>query len=374
MQALRPSLGGNAGNPQNPGNAQQRVVPFVVGSTEGVQLGTTPLGFNQTGAQQIFQNLEVPPTGFHRGLWAIVTATTTGNIAATTFAPDGPFAAVANVRFMDISSNPLFGDMAGYEWYLTNLLGGYWPVQDPTQSRLYSAVVGTGGNGGSFKFALWIPAEIVGREAFGSLENMAANSTFRFNLTAEASAAVYSVAPTTLPAITIQFVPEMWNKPSASYMGDPVLPTPPRNDTTQYWSRNQYTWSGTGTQQVKLQRVGFSLRNLVLLFRTTANVRLTDVQMPPTLEFAIDNKTVRLATMDWWINNTSQRAQLSPTGLPSGVVGLSFCHDENMRQGNEIKTLYLPTAEASLLQFKFTPTVAGSLTVLTNDLAITQGA
>lgn len=372
--ALRNSVGGNAGNPQQAQNGAQQVVPFVVGSTEGAQLGASPVSYTQSAAQQFFQNLELPPTGFHRGLWAIVSCVTAGNGAAVAFAADGPFAAIANIRFMDISSNPLFGDLSGYQWMLTNLLGGYWFDQDPTRSRIYSAVTGAGATGGSFKFALWIPAEIIPREAFGSLENMAANSTFRFSLTADVTAAIYTTPPTTPGTVTITFVPEMWNKPSPTYMGNPVLPVPPKNDSTQYWTRNVYTWTGTGSQQVKLQRVGFSIRNLILEFRTAALVRLTDAAMPPTIEFAIDNKTVKLAPIDWWIQNTSLHSGLSPTGLPSGVVALSFCHDENLKQGNEIKTLYLPTAEASLLQLKFTPTVAGQLTVLTNDMAIVPGA
>lgn len=370
--ALRPSNQGNNGNPQ--GNDQPQLVPFVVGSTEGAQLGAAPLAFNLTAAQQQFQNLELPPTGFYRGMWVFVTATTAANVAAVAFAADAPWNIFSNVRFNDISSNALFGDMSGHDWYLTNLLGGYWPVQDPAQARIFSQVSGAGATGGSFKIGLWIPAEIVPREAFGALENMAANSTYRYNLSVEASTAIYTTPPTTQPVMSVQFVPESWNKPSATYMGSPVMPTPPKNDTTQYWTRATYNLASTAPQQIKLTRVGFSLRNLILVFRTAANVRLTDAQMPSTLEFAIDNKTVKLATMDWWINQTSQRAQLGATGLPSGVVGYSFCHDENMRQGNEIKTLYLPTAEASLLQFKFTPTQTGSLTVITNDLAITRGA
>lgn len=372
MNALRPSNGSETGagrlQPAAP------MVPFIVGSVEGVAQGAGTLNYTLSTSQQITNNIEIPPAGWLRGVWVNVQATSAGNSANVAFRPDGVFTALANLRLSDISSAPLFGELTGFQAYLANLLGGYWPTADPTQYRMYSAVTGSGGSGGSFAFQMWIPAEAI-LDGMGSLENMAANSTFRVNLTVAALTEIYATAPTVAPTVQITFTPEHWNKPASSYMGAAVAPTPPLPGTTQYWTRNTISYAAAGAVQAKFQRVGMSLRTVIFEFRDASGVRLTDATMPSLLEYAIDNKVVKSAPVAWWINNTAQRAQLAgTTQLPSGVVALSFSHAMQGRSSlGDSKSLWLPTGEGSLHQLRFSAPAAGSLNILTNDLAVQRG-
>jgi hypothetical protein len=59
----------------------------------------------------------------------------------------------------------------GYRLMLINKYGGYHFNGDPRASSMYSITTSTVATAGSFSFVLYVPLELVSRDALGSVVN-----------------------------------------------------------------------------------------------------------------------------------------------------------------------------------------------------------
>lgn len=321
--------------------------------------------------------LNIPPAGFLRGLYLIVQATTSGNAATTAFKEDGPFSVFDTITLEDVNSAPIVGPLNGHDLYLIDKFGGYDHSSDPKQSPSYSATTGAGATGGSFSFVLWLPVELVDRDALGPLPNKSGTSMFKLRLRLAPSSNVYSTAPTTLPSVRVRVVQVSWWDPDATDLrGRPIAQQPPAMGTTQYWSKVPYV-APAGNFRTGMERVGYAIRNMILVLRDSAGSRSQgESDFPDPLSVQVDanvlNNKVNLAWLhelarDYGYTGTAEAAN----GPTNGVRVLSFCKDFGLKPGAESRRGYLETSSATRLELY--GSIGGSgqhtLTVLTNDVA-----
>jgi hypothetical protein len=255
-----------------------------------------------------------------------------------------------------------------------NKYGGYSFTQNPTLSPSYATTT----TAGNFAFLLRIPLEISRRDALGALPNMNSASPFKLRITQAANTEVYSTNPTGAPTIRWRAWLEAWSPPAAQGpAGEPQAVQPPAIGTTQFWSQTTIT-TNSGSQTLRLPRVGSLIRNLILVWRDNTNAR-SDSSLPDPLTFSWDGRVVFNASQAVLQNYATERNGYTPNttnsglgSLDTGTYVLSFAHDFDGHTGDEMRDLWLPTTQSSRLEVAGSFGTSGSLTVITNDV-VPQG-
>jgi hypothetical protein len=323
--------------------------------------------------------LNVPPAGFLRGIYVMANGTTAANAAAVTFAADGPFNVFDSITLEDVNSAPIIGPITGFDLYVINKYGGYRFQDDPKMSPVYTAVTGSGATGGSFSFVLRLPVELVNRDSLGSLPNKSGTAMFKVRTRLSANATVYGVAPTSAPSVRVRLIQvDWWDPDTTDLKGRPLAQNPPAVQTTQYWSKAAFPINAGAVRQ-QLERVGYLVRNIVFIQTDAAGSRTagdTNFLDPFTLQVEANNLLTR--PKDLWRHMMAQdygygAAVDTPGGRDSGVYVLPFNHDFGLKPGAETRRGYLPTSSAARLEVQGTSGGAGTLVVLTNDVAPGNG-
>jgi hypothetical protein len=361
--------------------APQAMRPFVAGTRridEPIYDSTATLAAGSVD----LPSLEVDPNGFLSGLWVLVEATTVGNAATVAFAADAPFNALDLVNFQDTNSQPLVGPMNGYDLYLVDKYGGYAFQGDAKLSPVFLQTAGVGaGAGGSFAFILYIPAELVRRDALGALPNKSASSTFSLNLRLAPSASVYTTPPTALPPVRVRVLLEGWQDPNvADIRGNPVTPNPPGVQTTQYWHKQNYTLS-SGAMNQRLQGVDSLVRNFIIIARDENNARAQgDTEFPDPFTLLYETSQIVNRGRSFWRHFIASHYGYSAAaeaagGRDNGVYPLSYCQDFGLKPGAETRLGYLPVSSATNLVMSGTigGTGANNYSLLVNKVVPAGG-
>lgn len=339
--------------------------------------------------------VNVPAYGYASHIVMLVEAT--GSTTNGDFAGDAPWNVIQSVQLTDVNGAPIVGAFGGYDLYLVNKYGSYVWASDP---RTNGAALNTepilgGGADGDFSFLLRIPIQITSRDALGSLPNQNAASTYKVGYTINADSAVFSSPPGTDPSVRVRMWLEAWTQPGATDVrGQPQATVPPAMGTTQFWSESVPVVA-SGQQTIQLPRVGNMIRTLIFTLRA-AGVR-DGADLPDPIQILWDGRIVLNESLVMRQNYMCERyGLLGPTSLAAGTVGATFgagtsktdgpdllddgvlvydfIHDLDGRAGNELRDLYLPTTQATRLEFSG---VLGSnntpdaLSILTNDVAPT---
>lgn len=355
--------------------------PFVAGTRRIDQADYDQTVTMTTGAQDL-RTWEISPNGFLAGAFILVQVTTAANAAAVAFQADAPFNVLSNITLQDTNSQPLVGPMSGYDLYIVNKYGGYAFVNDAKQSPIYAATTGAGATGGSTTFCLFLPVEIVRRDALGSLPNKNASATLSVLFSVNASGNVYSTAPTTLGSVRVRCTPVGWQDPNASDIrGNPVAQNPPGVNTTQYWSRQTYTLS-SGAIDTRLQSIDSLLRNLLFVARDETGSRLQgDSEFPDPFTLQYENSMIIQSRIrDVWRHLIARDYGYTATvetagGRDYGVYPVPFMHDFGLLVGAEQRLTYLPMSSASNLTMRGTIGGSGAnqYTVLVNKVVPANG-
>jgi hypothetical protein len=308
-----------------------------------------------------------------------VTAT---NAATVVFAGDGPWIALQSIVFADANQKPILGPVSGYQLMVINKFGGYFNNGDPRANAVYSATAGSGATGGSFTFVLYVPLEIVQRDALGALQNKSASSAFQLLLTANTTAATFTTAPTNAGTMTVTILEDGWLQPKASdSVGNPLAQAPPQLGTTQYWTYGSYN-ALNGSQQVQLtQGLGYPVRNFVAINYDVTNVtRATgDTDFPTATTFIFRGTTFFNVTKTLWKHQMSALYGFNSStadaswGLENGVYVLPFCQDFDLSPGSELRNGYLPTQQGDQYQLVATFNGNSNLQWLANYVAPIAG-
>lgn len=373
MTMLGTKVSNSQGN--TPMVQERRFTRAAVEHTEPGDLDVTISSSDFDAGGQVLA-FDVPAYGFARWITLLVQAS--GGAAGLNNAvarADAPWNLIQSITFKDVNGGHIFGPVSGYDMFLANKWGGYGFQDNPTALPTYSQVA----TSGNFSFSLNIPLEAIARDALGALPNRNSASTYRVELVLASDAVVYSTSPDTLPSIRIRAELNAWSKPSPTDpLGNPQRTAPPFDRTTQFWSKAQFAVSGAGTITHKLPKVGNFIRTLIFVFRDATGVREGDTFSDSVL-ISLDGQTLfseptllRRAKMANQYGYTI--AGMDNGDFDEGVLVYPFSHDFDGKPGNELRDLWLPTTQATRLEIQLTHGEAGTLEVLTNDIAIASSA
>lgn len=348
------------------------LVPFTRASSERVESSGIDVSRQLSASAQDFQ-FDVPAVGYLRSLVVLVEATggTATGAAAT---EDGPWNVLQDIAVTEPNGAPIFSCNSGFELYLINKWGGYRPNSDPKANPAWSTVAAGTGN---FSFLLRIPLEINAREALGSLPNQNAAATFKLRFRLAATATVLSGTITAAPTVRVRTWTEAWEQPAVSSAGAPNQIHPPAVNTTQFWSAQTYNVS-QGEQQIRQNRVGQYIRNLIFILRDSTTPTRSDgeANWPDPFRLYLDARPVLELNKTVWKQYLYERfgrgaAGDSPGQKDNGVYVLSYTHDQDGSAGYELNDLWQPTLGTTRFEFSGNfLNSAGTLTVLTNDVAV----
>jgi hypothetical protein len=304
---------------------------------------------------------ELPASGFLRRVSLLVTATG-GAGGGAVVAADGPWSVIDQIELTDPSGRPIFGPVSGYELFLANFTGGYTNQLDPATWAPFSAPDANG----NFSFMLNIPVEASPRDGYASLANQDSSAAYRVRISMANTAAVFSTPPGTLPSVRFQGWVDLWTQPTAMNLaGQPQQQQPPGAGTVQFWTR-EVNAIVAGRNTTRIKRVGNLFRNMVLITRDAGGVRVASNTLPDPIRVVWDNLT--LTDEGRQIRLQKQESFLDGFTVPAGVYVYSFCDDLDGQSGHELRNALLPTTVATRLEIDGTWAVAGSLTVLINDI------
>lgn len=382
-----PTRGGNRQGTSRNGKAPARARPFVLASLEHAESTGYDVSTAMSAAVTTLPDIQIPAYGYLRSILIVVT-TTLGAGTSVTATADNPFNALQNIILQEPNGSQICNFPSGYDLFLANKFGGYWWANDPRTSDNFSVALGSAAN---FSFVLRVPVEVCCRDALGALPNQNSGALFRVKLNLSATATVFGGTVSTPPTVRIRAFAEEWDQPEDSTDGVGNQTVPPALNTTQYWTRQDFPVNA-GAINVRLTRMGNYLRNLVFVLRDGSGVRSTmDANFADPATLYYDTRPADNVTRQMWlerlmnrygyggkIGNTNSAAGTltiadSGMGRESSVWPLDFCHEFDGGVGRENRDLWLPTLSSTRLEIGGGPWGAsGTLSVLTNDVTITQ--
>jgi hypothetical protein len=329
---------------------------------------------------------DIPAYGYVRSLLIVVTAS--GGAGAPNFDENYPFSVLRDISFTEPNGAPIAQFNSGYEMYLANKYGGYRNVAgaDPKSSPAYVS----GAAVGDFTFVLRVPIELSLRDGLGSLPNQNAAATFKLRATLNSGAASAglwgSTVPTTQPNVRVQVYLEAWDQPAAGEGGSASQLSPPALNTTQFWSTQVFNVNA-GMNTLRLPRVGNYIRNLIFVQKRAAGTRANgEADFPDPAQIFLDTRPLDTVPKGVWNHTMYERsgfggraaagvltaalAKDTAGGLDNGVFVYDFTHEFDGTLGHENRDLWLPTMGSTRLELQGSFAQAGTLTVLTNDVAI----
>jgi len=320
-----------------------------------------------------FPNYTLSPNGWLRGLWFMFQHTTSGNAATVAFKADGVFAAVKKVTFKDVGNREVFGPMGGYDWLTVMKFGGYHNIGDPRSDPMYSATTGAGATGGSFAFTMYLPIEVVNRDALGDIENKSASSAYKVEVVLAQSSDVYSTAPTTLGTVRLRIVEDGYNEPEAvDMMGRALAQAPPAVGSTQYWATESDAVNAGSAKYLIQNGLGYSIRNIIFKLVGADGLRATgDADWPDPLTFSFGKVQLFQRYKSIWVTKMARDFGLNVTGTDvsmgreAGVFPVWFTKDFGLAPGNELRNAYLNTKPGNVLQWAGSIGGSGSHTLYT---------
>lgn len=345
------------------------MLPFNAAAREHTEIAFDVTATPTTTAQEVLQgaNQSLPAEGYLRSVYVQVTASG-GTVGSAALAADAPWNIIQSVTLSDVNGAPIFGPVSGYELYLINKWGGYMFRGEPTAWPSYAASAITIG------FALRIPIEVNRQTGFGSLGNQNAAAAYKLRITLNTIANIWSTPPTAAPALRFRGYIETWTQPlPQDAAGRPQATQPPAHGTTQYWSAAQYTVNG-GQQIITLTRVGNLIRSLILVYRNTSGVRIALGSMPDPIQVDWDARMFFSEPLDYrfdsMVRAVPANGAVTGTGqIDAGVLAYNWDRSIVGHQGGGSTAMYLPTVQSTRLQVNANFGTAGTLTVLTNDIA-----
>jgi hypothetical protein len=273
-------------------------IPFTRASRKKSRLAfqTGPTTLNTT--VQALPPQQLPAAGYLRQVRLTVTGTSAGNSATVVFQNDAPFNILQQISLLSANGDSLISTIDGFALYAENKYGAFGTgFADPCADPGYLLTAGSGSTGGSFAFEIVIPVEIDPRDAFGALQNMAANQSYLLNLSLNSLANVYSTAPTVAPTVSITATMEYWSAPAAANANGEVQATAPLGNGSVSLIQTQTPSINPSTQQnIQLLNVGNTIRHIILILRDSSGVR-TEAAWPAVFNMYVNN--------DPWMRKTS---------------------------------------------------------------------
>jgi len=370
--AAKATQGGTGQSTASPAVAQAvGQVPF----TRASYLHTEPAQYDNTiplsASAQVAPLLTVPAYGFLRGIWLKLTLAGSGGTPA--LSGDNPFSCITDITVQEPNGSPIYQVLGngGYNTMLVNKYGGYAGAgnNDPKQLQGYAAAAAAS------TFWLWVPLELNVRDALAALPNQNSGAQFQVRIGVNNLAGSFGGTPPTSGTLRIQAFADEWDQPASTTLGVANETAPPALNTTQFWSQQSYVYN-TGQQTIRLTRTGNYIRSLILIFRNGSGVRDASA-IPSQVTWQLDTNPFDIVDSGLWAVRQSQRGRLFGTldtagAQDTGVYVYDFDHDWNGLYGFETRNQWLPTLSTTRLEISGVFGAAGTLTVLTNDVIISD--
>ena len=337
------------------GTAPANVNPFTKASKRKTE---TFLDVSSTldASAKTLNQIDVPATGWLRHLW--LTVEVGAGTGASGLTADAPSSVIESITFRDVNGMPLHV-LSGYDLLLANLFGAYTQNADPRKLPGYVATAA------GIKFMIRVPIEIIGRGALGCLANSNSGMTYKLSITLAPKAAVY-VGASNSPTVRIRGVVESWSSPAATDVrGTPNATRPPAVGVTQNWSEHVKGIT-VGQNTIRLPRVGNAIRNLVLVSRDVAGVRVDN--FPDELAIFFDGNQWHKAPVDYFRARAHELYGYAAADIPAGVLVIPFTDDFDGTPGEEVGDFWVQTSGATRFEIQGVFPAAGALMVLTNDV------
>jgi hypothetical protein len=367
----------SAGAGSTAGAPAPRPYPYPVGMYDNEAQDGGQFSLLQTTAAQQFPIYNVTPTGWIRGIWfdftMVVTANSGNNVS---YAKDNPWSGINKVTLRDLGQQAIIGPIGGYDWMCLDKFGAYSNIADPRAELTFTAIAGPGATAGSFTYSLYLPFEIVQRDALGVAENKS-KPGWTVEIWLDSQANTYNQVPSVMGTMQMVAFPVSYSTPvSATPAGRAFAPTPPEPGTLQYWRTENGAMPAASANYDLVNGIGFPIRNLIYKYLDTASGTRFGGDAawgsPATLQYG---QIIMFAkTKARWISEMGR-----PFGLinaPDTALGREFgvyvwwrTQDFDMQPGAELRQRYLDTATNTLVRLTNTYTAAGSLNVLANWIA-----
>lgn len=303
--------------------------------------------------------------------------TTAGNAAVVAYQEDAPWSAFAAVVLSDVSGE-LF-NLNGYDLYLLNKYGGFYTHatldSTSTDTGIYQAVTGNGATGGSVRFWIRIPVAINNRNFLGLVGNQDRAMRYYLRDDLAPSASIYSTAPTNAGTVQINRFYESVTVPAATNANKvPQQQFPPKFGVQHFGTKSIAPSAPVGGSTVDhyLQRIGNTIRCIILVFRSNSSRATAEANMPTRITWLIGDQTLFNETTRYRREIMRQRYGFD---ADNGVLVYDFMEDMLSQAGSEFGLDYLWTNGLVNLIAQITypagfGAVANSLTVITDDLIV----
>jgi hypothetical protein len=333
-------------------------------------------------------NYTLEPTGWLRGLEFQIDVAVTGNVTnVVAFAADGPPNVINKITFKDTGNREVFGPLGGYDWMTIDKYGAYYNIGDPRSDLSFTQTVGNVATGGSTSLILYLPLELVARDALGTVENKSDNTAWKAEIWIEGTTVVYPVvAPSTVPQVRIRITEDSYTEPAAqSGGGRPFADTPPKVGTLQYWVQESSP-QGSGTMSYNLDNgIGYPIRNLIYKLTRAGGTRAQgDADWPDPVTLTYGKVQLFQRYKNLWISKIGRsfgdQTPASTTaagvttfnvdtagGRENGVYPVWFTDDFSIQPGAELRNGYLVTKTGTVLKWK--GTLVGGNTDIVNVLS-----
>lgn len=311
----------------------------------------------------------------------------TGVIGTGTLAPDAPQNILQQVSLTDPNGAEIYGGpvWSGWDTYLAEKYGGYFLVNDPTLSPLYTTSVIVP----RFPWRVWL--EMNSNSGLGSLPNMDAQSPYKLKCVQNIVANIFGVAPTTAPTMQFDYYIESWTVPEPvnRITGQPQAIAPlglgavgglQNGATVQHWTKASPSVTANSAYTLAATRKGNIFRNVVLCVRNSSGVRQTLANgFPPFLTYAWDGAPLYSGIDPNYLVERFYRQAGGQTGATNqaqdtGVIAFPYSNPSGVdTQGVAPDSFgwnrFVGTVQSSRIEWSGTwGANAASVDILTNDV------
>jgi len=357
--------------PATPAAQTVPVIPFTRAARKKsallTQYANTTLGAGVINLSPV----QVIAAGYLKRIKLTVTGTTSGNSAAVAFNGDAPFNVITQFFLNQPNGSSLIQTIEGFDLYALNKYGAFnTGTFDPLSDPSYFATAGSGGTGGSFNFTLYVPIEVDARDGLGALANMAANQAYLLQFSLNTTTALYSVAPTSAPVVSVVATMEFYSAPAASTQATTTTPAvaqqqaPTPIGSLSLIQTQIPTINASSTGKFQIVNLGNVVRFFIFILRNSSQVR-TETDWPAAVNIKYLGDVMFYKTKQQWIIEQSLGYRLfagktaAPTlnALDNGVYVLTdFMTDgaagDGVVNAANARDGWLPTQAATLLEFE----------------------
>lgn len=239
--------------------------------------------------------IEVPATGFLRGILIEATATVSGGTPQTQ--ADAPFNMLQTIGVRSPEGTPLIVPVTGYQLFLINKYGGqtwFGVNADPRVGYDFDYTVAS-----SIHFFLWLPFEIDKATGLGSIPAQSASRNYQVDITLASIQTVFgATTPPTTVAPLITAYAFYWTQPApANSLNQTQVQSP--NKLISQWSLETPALT-PGDKYVKSNVQGNILRTQIYVCRNSSGARIDTNGLTGFFQFIVNNEVQNYWSIREW--------------------------------------------------------------------------